>query len=551
MIMKKLAVVFTAISLMFVSITATMVYAAPAELPKTGQTTVYSAGDDGSLQIGAAWPSPRFIVASSGTGTVVTDGLTGLMWPQDGGGAGYRPWQSALDYVADLNTNNYLGHNDWRLPDLNELDSLLNQSEPDTAVWLNSQGFTNVHANAAYWSSTTNGLNTTTAWVFNVSYGSWWTADKVNNGAHTWPVRGGHNEYPSIINLPKTGQTTVYAAGDNGDLQKGIAWPSPRFTPISAVSGTVMADQLTGLVWSQDGNTPGPGVCGPATTKTWQEALNYVACLNTNSYLGYDDWRLPNRREIRSLVNYGESNVAAWLNSQGFTNAQADMYWSSSTYASSSFAPIVNMSDGYMTISQYSGSFNVWPMRGGQSESFAYLTISKSGAGTGTVIADKGFILWSGVTGTASYGTAMTVNITAVPDPGWAFDGWSGDCTGTSTCQVTMNTSHSVTAIFGVQHTITVTTPNGGENWTRGTTQTIMWSYTGNIGSSVMIELLKGGVLERTIASSTSVGSNGYGSFAWTITNGQTVGSDYTIRVTSISELTTTDSSDGNFTISK
>lgn len=60
---------------------------------------------------------------------------------------------------------------------------------------------------------------------------------------------------------------------------------------------------------------------------------------------------------------------------------------------------------------------------------------------------------------------------------------------------------------------ITVLSPNGGENWTRGTTQTIRWNYTGTPGSKVKIELLKGGVLNRTINSSTSTGSSGSGSY--------------------------------------
>jgi hypothetical protein len=48
------------------------------------------------------------------------------------------------------------------------------------------------------------------------------------------------------VDLPETGQTTSYATGDDGDLEMGVAWPSPRFT----VSGDCVTDNLTGLMWT-------------------------------------------------------------------------------------------------------------------------------------------------------------------------------------------------------------------------------------------------------------------------------------------------------------
>src|SRR3989338_929461 len=115
------------------------------------------------------------------------------------------------------------------------------------------------------------------------------------------------------IELPKTGQTTSYATGDDGDLKRGVAWPSPRFTDNG--DGTV-TDNLTSLAWTKDANAPEPAACSSATPKrgTWQGALNYVACLNTNNYLGYTDWRLPNINELESLVNAEQPNTATWLN---------------------------------------------------------------------------------------------------------------------------------------------------------------------------------------------------------------------------------------------
>jgi hypothetical protein len=97
---------------------------------------------------------------------------------------------------------------------------------------------------------------------------------------------------------------------------------------------------------------------------------------------------------------------------------------------------------------------------------------------------------------------------------------------------------------------IRVTSPNGGETWNSGTTQTIWWIYAGSLGSKVKIELLKGGVANRTITSSASIGKSGSGSHNWKIPSNQASGNDYEVRITSTSNTSYTDTSDNNFSIS-
>ena len=92
---------------------------------------------------------------------------------------------------------------------------------------------------------------------------------------------------------------------------------------------------------------------------------------------------------------------------------------------------------------------------------------------------------------------------------------------------------------------ITVTSPNGGESWVQGSCQTIKWSSDGSVGSYVKIELLKDGVVNRVLVSSTP----NDGSWVWTISSKQTAGTDYTIRITSTSKSAIADSSNDNFAI--
>jgi hypothetical protein len=127
-----------------------------------------------------------------------------------------------------------------------------------------------------------------------------------------------------------------------------------------------MQDHLTDLVWSKDANAPGPAACNPATTKNWQAALDYVKCLNSSRYLGFSDWRLPNRNELSSLVHYAQTNQAAWLSDLGFTGVQAAYYWSSSSRAdSASDAWGVDLGDGDVDGDNKTYSQYIWPVRSG------------------------------------------------------------------------------------------------------------------------------------------------------------------------------------------
>jgi len=97
---------------------------------------------------------------------------------------------------------------------------------------------------------------------------------------------------------------------------------------------------------------------------------------------------------------------------------------------------------------------------------------------------------------------------------------------------------------------ITVTAPDGGETWQRGTSQTVTWDYTGSPGSTVKIVLVKAGTEVGTIIASTSTGSGGKGSYTWPINPTGTTGSDLKVSVQSISQPTINDTSDNYFSLS-
>ena len=96
---------------------------------------------------------------------------------------------------------------------------------------------------------------------------------------------------------------------------------------------------------------------------------------------------------------------------------------------------------------------------------------------------------------------------------------------------------------------VTVISPNGGEKWQQGSTQTLRWRYSGDAGPTVKIEALRGTSVLATIASSHPIGSGGSGFYNLTFPLGTPLGSDYIIRVTSTSNATFNDTSDAPFRI--
>jgi hypothetical protein len=185
--------------------------------------------------------------------------------------------------------------------------------------------------------------------------------------------------------VEKTGQTGCWdssgsyisctGTGQDGEYQKGVAWPTPRFTDNS--DGTV-TDNLTGLIWLKNANCPN-------ALKTWSEALTFANSLYdgwTGDGGGGDcglsdgssagEWRLPNIRELLSLIDFGHAypalpHTAALPSGYPFTGVQSDYYWSSTTGAGTpDDAWSVFLARGDAAYGSKDNAFYVWPVRGGQ-----------------------------------------------------------------------------------------------------------------------------------------------------------------------------------------
>jgi len=155
--------------------------------------------------------------------------------------------------------------------------------------------------------------------------------------------------------VPKTGQKSSYAEGDDGYWQKGISQPIPRF--IDNGDGTV-TDTFTKLMWTKDAQQ----ITGEMN---WPAAI--TAC-NNLSFADYEDWRLPNVREMLSIIDYGYYEPAL-TPGHPFINVPPypGRYWVSTTMANNPLeamhVPIVNGAVNGMN--KLSNLRLVWAVRGG------------------------------------------------------------------------------------------------------------------------------------------------------------------------------------------
>lgn len=233
-----------------------------------------------------AGPAPSF--TNNGDGTI-TDLATGLMWVQARGAR--ATWAAA---VAGASTNRTAGYADWRMPTIKELYSLIKFNGVNGPSLTSTDGYTPF-------------IDTN---YFGFAYGSGvlpervvdcqdWTATEyvsttMNGDATIFGVNfadGRIKGYPRYVPGGGATEKTMYYRHVRGNPAYGTnAFVSNR-------DGTV-TDLATALMWTQ---------ADSGTGLDWSNALAWVQAQNVLNHLGYNDWRLPNIKELQSIVDYSRS----------------------------------------------------------------------------------------------------------------------------------------------------------------------------------------------------------------------------------------------------
>ncbi len=251
-------------------------------------------------------------------GQTVRDENTGLLW-DDGHNDVVLPWNYAAAFIQSLNDENYCGHTDWRLPEREELRSIVSYGGTVPAV---KDGMFAKTAAALYWSGTEDKLDTNLAWGIYFGYGCCIGYPKTTL-AHIRAVCGNR----TMFSLPQNERFTV-----NGD-------------------GTV-TDKATGLMWMQ-GETP---------LLPLRNALEYCTDMTLG---GYNDWALPNLKELGTLVNLTEGDVWYFADIFPDTNTKPQGFYQSSTTFDCTFGWGCNFQfgfDGYYA-DRMNGKYPFRPVR--------------------------------------------------------------------------------------------------------------------------------------------------------------------------------------------
>lgn len=290
---------------------------------------------------------PRF----SEAGGLVTDTATGLVWPREANLLGHPlPWQEALDAVAGLRREGFLGRADWRMPNRRELRSLIDHGRKNPALPA-AHPFSGVFL-GWYWTSTSKAGLENYAWNLHLEGGRLFYSRK-DESRLLWPVAG-----ESAL-LPRTGQSACFGAdgrpapcagsGQDGELRLGAAWPEPRF---ERGAGELL-DRLTGLAWLD------PALL-PEQDLSWAGALELAQGLDSGPG---PDWRLPDINELESLVDAGRAGPAL---PEELAAARAEGFWSATTSGfDPAWAYVLYVQKGAVGVGFKAGrEFRAWPVRG-------------------------------------------------------------------------------------------------------------------------------------------------------------------------------------------
>ena len=144
----------------------------------------YGTGQDGQFQSGLGYNKNRFTEKTY----LIQDNATGLTWSKDANiYKGTMDWKATFSRVLQMNREQQYGHNDWRVPNILELESLTDMGQHSPALpidhlFMGVQDF--------YWSSTSSMYDTNYAWVLYMEDGAVGVGHKPLSEFYLWPVRG-------------------------------------------------------------------------------------------------------------------------------------------------------------------------------------------------------------------------------------------------------------------------------------------------------------------------------------------------------------------------
>ncbi|MEI6395355.1 MAG: DUF1566 domain-containing protein, partial [Verrucomicrobiota bacterium] len=282
----------------------------------------------------------------SSDGLTVKDNVTGLTWQMspDTNGDGVidsldkMTLAQAQTHITALNAANYGGYNDWRLPTIKELYSLITFAgiDPSGVSGTDTSGLTPFIDRTYFdfgYGDTARGER-----IIDMQYAS--STLYVYHTMLSSPAMFGVNFADGRIK----GYSLDMSWSGTGDskfpvrLVRGVVYGANDFVDNG---DSTITDRATKLMWSKGDSAKG---------LNWQEALAWAQTQNAENYLGHSDWRLPNAKELQNIVDYTRSPdttssaaISPLFTCSGITNeagnADFPFYWTSTTHMSQGGGP--------------------------------------------------------------------------------------------------------------------------------------------------------------------------------------------------------------------
>jgi hypothetical protein len=309
----------------------------------TGQTKCYNATNEITCPAtGAAFDGqdaqytgniPSY--TPSANGVTIYDNVTGLTWEHspETNGDGVLNKSDKLTYANALahcdahGVSNYQGYNDWRLPTIKELYSLINFNGTDPSGYSGTDTsgltpFIDTKTFAFVYGDTNAGER-----LIDSQYAS--STLYIASASKLFGVNFADGRIKGYdLTMPNGTEKTFFVQCVRGN-------PSYGMNAFVDNGNQTITDNATGLMWAKSDS---------GVSLNWQDALAWVQTKNAQNYLGHNDWRLPDTKELQSIVDYSRSpsktNSAAInpvFNATSFINegGQTDWpwYWASTTHA--------------------------------------------------------------------------------------------------------------------------------------------------------------------------------------------------------------------------
>jgi len=319
----------------------------------------------------ANYPGYQPSYVDNGDGTI-SDQITELMWQKstDINNDGVINVDDKLTYeeaLSGADTMSLAGYNDWRLPSIKEMYSLIIFSGVDVSGWEGSTNDLIPFIDTDYFDYNY-GDESAGERIIDSQYASstLYVGTTMNGDETMFGVNFADGRIKGYPTGPMPGQTEgklFYVQYVRGNTDYGTN------QLIDNDNGTI-TDNATGLMWLKDDN-------GEAVK--WQEALSYAENANI---AGFSDWRLPNAKELQSIIDYTRSpqttnspainpifNCSSIIDEDD--NENYPFYWSSTTHANMSASPggsaayvCFGEALGFMEQPPGSGNYNLMDVHG-------------------------------------------------------------------------------------------------------------------------------------------------------------------------------------------